>query len=861
MILNFLQTRNPPIIPSLHEKATKSSPLVDGKYPAFNDDLEKLRGFGKENKETLGDLLFQFFRRYAHDLDYDKNVISVREGRLISKEAKKWHLMQNNRLCIEEPFNVERNLGNTADDISFRGIHIELRRAFDLISEAKLEQCLEQYVFPPTEERVWEKPAPKPPPVLRSRSQSQSSRGKGGQSSRGGRHSGSHSKSRRASSAAATNKYPLAPANLPIPDRPLIQPEQYYQTQMEQMKLHEQLFNEMQTLQRQEHELRMKHAQNQIKAEFEIQANAQTLPGGPQSAREQSRRYQMATQVPMSAPLRGTQQFSPYSYPQVPGTPPQNVHTQPSSPSLRSAQPDLRRSIHRSMAADGSSSSNVRSHSQPARAMPTNAALQSIPPVPMNSQQLQQYQSMQRYQMQHDPYHNGMMEQQGNYRHGAPTPFLDSRRHLMQTPFEESIPKEYAGYVINDALPPHPYRDDPRFARIPYHHDLYPRVRGVPLPHNIRGESRSPSPTRLLPVRERAFSLQSTNGGRQRLERVAGTTPAARSQGPIIVNGTDALNMPEAPPMLESSSRTTTVSETTSGSDEHPLETPNTADLEQYRSGPFEENFAFEQAQQLYKRHQQMNAERQRHPAPYDTRMYMEPSSRRLSTQQAVEPLTDSSTRPVDRRPTNGRGLNIQFGEQDFTRPLHIPEKPYLKEPKRPADQTARPDLPVPSSTADQVDKNLTVGPLLSPVREVRTPSPNRRGKEDAMNLAKASSIKRANAKLDLRIPSWAECVKSRKAKDAVPSSPERSRPNGSLTPKSNGFSPHKAGPTPSPQPVPQPPHNTPVPVLQKPTTTHQQINGWQQQTSKKHKKNKSRTEPGQFVEAQAVADRERKGG
>ena len=60
------------------------------------------------------------------------------------------------------------------------------------------------------------------------------------------------------------------------------------------------------------------------------------------------------------------QYFHPFPYPQVPNTPQQNVHTHPSSPSMKPALPDLRRTMHRSSAAD-SSSSNHRFHSQPAR--------------------------------------------------------------------------------------------------------------------------------------------------------------------------------------------------------------------------------------------------------------------------------------------------------------------------------------------------------------------------------------------------------------------------------------------------------------------------------------------------------------
>ena len=186
MIIAFLQLRSPPILPALHQQRHK---LVtkDGTKSAFADDIEKLRGFGSHNKEQLGELLFQFFRFYAHEFDFDKFALSVRLGKLITKTEKKWHLALNNCLCVEEPFNIVRNLGNTADDTSFRGLHLELRRAFDLIAEGKLGDCCEQYVFPKEEERIWQKPAPVPKPIL-VRSSSQQHSGRGGRGGyRGGR--------------------------------------------------------------------------------------------------------------------------------------------------------------------------------------------------------------------------------------------------------------------------------------------------------------------------------------------------------------------------------------------------------------------------------------------------------------------------------------------------------------------------------------------------------------------------------------------------------------------------------------------------------------------------------------------------
>ncbi|KAI5791848.1 hypothetical protein EDC01DRAFT_616114 [Geopyxis carbonaria] len=185
MILNFLQTREPPILPSLHTRSHKKKPPNLGVDVSFDDDIESLRGFGKDNKETLGGLLFAFFKKYGHELDYEKKVISVRLGKLLSKEDKNWQFLQNNRLCVEEPFNVGRNLGNTADDSSMRGIHLEFRRAHRILSEkAELKEVCERYEFPP--EEAHSIPAPPPSrPVTLSRSNSNHGRNRNAYGSNG----------------------------------------------------------------------------------------------------------------------------------------------------------------------------------------------------------------------------------------------------------------------------------------------------------------------------------------------------------------------------------------------------------------------------------------------------------------------------------------------------------------------------------------------------------------------------------------------------------------------------------------------------------------------------------------------------
>ncbi|KAI5795929.1 hypothetical protein FPQ18DRAFT_256401 [Pyronema domesticum] len=211
MILNFLQTREPPVLPSLHVLPHKKKPPNCGVDVSFADEIDVIRGaWVVKNHETLGELLFGFFKKYGHDLDYETSVLSVREGRILSKDQKGWTYLQNNRLCVEEPFNTSRNLGNTADDCSMRGIHLEFRRAHKILAEkANLSEVCEQWDWPP--EEIHPQPPPQAPsrPVTLSRSNSNHGRNRqnysGSQRGRGGYHNQYNNRNaqRRGSSGAA----------------------------------------------------------------------------------------------------------------------------------------------------------------------------------------------------------------------------------------------------------------------------------------------------------------------------------------------------------------------------------------------------------------------------------------------------------------------------------------------------------------------------------------------------------------------------------------------------------------------------------------------------------------------------------
>ncbi|OQE21437.1 hypothetical protein PENFLA_c014G09448 [Penicillium flavigenum] len=368
LIINFLQTRNPPILPSLQARPHKKRMTHDGLVCSFDDDLKTLSQFGRKNKQSVGELLFQFFRYYGYELDYEKNVISVRDGTLINKEAKGWHLMLNNRLCVEEPFNTSRNLGNTADDTSFRGLHLELRRAFKYIANGDLEGCCQQFEFPAEEERTWERPPPQPRPTLTPSLPSRGGRG----GNRGGRYNNQFSRGglsggRRQSNTG--NKSNFRQQNTGnAPDISL------HAQQQAQYLLHDQLYQQIQLLQAQEQELRMQlHSQALITGRpppvFIRQPFIQFPVPQQQEFSEETSQPRSGTGTASHATLSPTQRhqtiYNP-TYASVGASGPQATTTNPPSPSAVSVMPDTRRNSRRLSAANGSPKS-LRAHSQPAR--------------------------------------------------------------------------------------------------------------------------------------------------------------------------------------------------------------------------------------------------------------------------------------------------------------------------------------------------------------------------------------------------------------------------------------------------------------------------------------------------------------
>lgn len=376
MIIAFLQLRKPPVLPALHTCEEEKTTRKDGSKSEFGDDLKKLRArFGGKNKDSIAVLLFQFFRFYAHEFDYDNHVLSLRLGKLLTKTEKNWHIGTNNTLCIEEPFSVIRNLGNTADDFSFRGLHMELRRAFDLIADGKLEECCEQYVFPKEEERVhFSKPAVVSRPIM-VRSSSQQNGGRGGRGFKnfpprggnGGRNGNTNGNSaRRGSSVAydANGSYPPTPTST-VP----VLPAQYmwYPQSSSHMTPEMAALSASMSAYQEQHLRYQQLYHHMAFAQAQAQAQAQAAQRAQNGSTQKTDRSRTSSfdNPPLTAPL-------PYDFAYTYGMPivPPHFHAGIMPNTQGTIASDFRRSLHRGAAASetaGSSGSGpLRSQSQPA---------------------------------------------------------------------------------------------------------------------------------------------------------------------------------------------------------------------------------------------------------------------------------------------------------------------------------------------------------------------------------------------------------------------------------------------------------------------------------------------------------------
>ena len=132
-------------------RSRRPSPLKWGNGAhSFFDDVSALEGFGGENKQTLAQLVWDFFEYWAWRHDYNDGVVSIRTGSVISKESKDWTRRigtERHLLCVEDPFELSHDLGRTVDRQTRDVMRKEFLRAATLLRDADdpMEQLFEPY--------------------------------------------------------------------------------------------------------------------------------------------------------------------------------------------------------------------------------------------------------------------------------------------------------------------------------------------------------------------------------------------------------------------------------------------------------------------------------------------------------------------------------------------------------------------------------------------------------------------------------------------------------------------------------------------------------------------------------------------
>ncbi|KAJ6524525.1 hypothetical protein B0H19DRAFT_595602 [Mycena capillaripes] len=150
LVIYFLvHVKNPPVLPNLQQMPplrpiTKEDTHLAGYNTWFFDDIELLRTrWHSENNESVAELLIDFFRYYARDFSYNTGVASIRAG-LLKKSTKGWQndlsssryhdSRERNRLCIEDPFELDFNVGRCVTKDGIYTIRGEFMRASRILS-------------------------------------------------------------------------------------------------------------------------------------------------------------------------------------------------------------------------------------------------------------------------------------------------------------------------------------------------------------------------------------------------------------------------------------------------------------------------------------------------------------------------------------------------------------------------------------------------------------------------------------------------------------------------------------------------------------------------------------------------------
>ncbi|XP_063681749.1 uncharacterized protein LOC134816713 isoform X2 [Bolinopsis microptera] len=140
MVIYFLQQLDPPVIPVLQEINRPRDLTVyeeEGWDTYFYSDVhQQTSDWPCENVDSVALLALKFFKFYYEEFDYSKNVIAPKQKAHLLCTDKNWFRPIN----IEDPFNLDHNLGKQVSAKTFDVIKTVFRQAYLRYSVGPLDR-------------------------------------------------------------------------------------------------------------------------------------------------------------------------------------------------------------------------------------------------------------------------------------------------------------------------------------------------------------------------------------------------------------------------------------------------------------------------------------------------------------------------------------------------------------------------------------------------------------------------------------------------------------------------------------------------------------------------------------------------
>uniref|UniRef100_A0A8D0H9P8 polynucleotide adenylyltransferase n=1 Tax=Sphenodon punctatus TaxID=8508 RepID=A0A8D0H9P8_SPHPU len=139
MVLHYLQTLPEPILPSLQKNYPESfDPTMQ--LHLVHQAPRTIPPYLSKNRSMLGELLLGFFKYYATEFDWNRQMISVREAKDIPRpDGIEW---RNKFICVEEPFDGTNTARAVHEKQKFDIIRDTLQKSWQRLRDKRDLNCI-----------------------------------------------------------------------------------------------------------------------------------------------------------------------------------------------------------------------------------------------------------------------------------------------------------------------------------------------------------------------------------------------------------------------------------------------------------------------------------------------------------------------------------------------------------------------------------------------------------------------------------------------------------------------------------------------------------------------------------------------